>query len=95
MALFLAIPLRAENDFLDRAVIENIEEQNRFRLQANAGWIIEFDGTSTELSDKIGITGQEAGVPSPVGSALVTNLTNYYGRGPANMWEWIRVRLES
>lgn len=95
MALFLAIPLIDDAERLDGAVAAAIPEQSRFKLQAEAGWLIDFDGTSEGLSDALGITGQPAGQSSQVGSVLISTLGSYYGRGPTTMWEWIKVRLEA
>lgn len=94
MPIYLAIPLQPESHYLDDAVGAAIDAINRHQLQANRGWLIKFDGTSIELSNAIGITGQAPGEHSPVGSAIVSPISGYYGRGSTDMWEWLKTRFE-
>lgn len=94
MPIYLAIPLKTDSSPLNRAVSEKIDELNRFKLQSDRGWLISFPGTSTELCKKLEITGQEKGVASPVGAALVAPFTSYFGRGSNEMWEWLKTRFE-
>lgn len=94
MPIYLAIPLTADSSALNSAVSTNIAESNRHKLQAERGWLIKFDGTSIELSNHLHITGQEAGIPSPIGASMVTPISGYYGRGPTDMWEWLKTRFE-
>lgn len=95
MAIYIAVPLAPTSDALNDAVMRSIESaSDRYQLQANRGWLIRFSGTSVELSNHIGITGQEQGVPSTVGPAIIVPVSAYYGRGPTDMWEWLKTRLE-
>jgi len=95
MPIFLAIPLKAEGSALNSAVETTITDAaNRYKLPDDRGWLIKFEGTTTELSNFIGITGQSAGVVSAVGAAMVIPISGYFGRGPTDMWEWLKVRLE-
>jgi hypothetical protein len=95
MAIYIAVPLTNNSTALNSAVERTIaSHSDRYKLQADRGWLINFDGTSVELSNHIGITGQEKGVSSVVGSAIIVPVTGYYGRGPADMWEWLKTRLE-
>ena len=95
MGIFLITPLGHNADRIGEAVRENIAEIDRYELQSRAGWFIKFSGTTVELSNKLGLSGQAKGVPSPLGSALVTSLLSYYGRGPTDMWEWLKTRFEA
>lgn len=63
-------------------------------LQNQAGFLVSFQGTSIELSNLIGITAADKAQPSSLGSAMITTVTSYYGRGPADMWEWLKTRIE-
>jgi hypothetical protein len=92
--MFLAIPLISDSTSLNGAVENTIPTSDRYKLQADRGWLIKFEGTTVELSNKIGVTGQEKGSPSPVGSAIISPITGYYGRGPTEMWEWLKTRFE-
>lgn len=94
MPIYLAIPLTADSSALNSAVSTNIAEANRHKLQSERGWLIKFDGTSIELSNHLRITGQESGIPSPVGASIVAPISGYYGRGPTDMWEWLKTRFE-
>lgn len=95
MGIFLITPLGQNIDRVSAAVQEKIPESDRHKLQNNAGWLVSYNGTTVELSNHLGVTGQPQGETSPVGSALVTPLSSYYGRGPSDMWEWLKTRFES
>lgn len=94
MAIYIAVPLTVTSNALNAAVAHHIEPSDRYPLQNDRGWLIKFDGTSIELSNHIGITGQEPGVSSPIGSAIIVPISTYYGRGPSDMWEWLKIRFE-
>lgn len=96
MTIYIAVPLTDNSEPLNEAVENTITSQaDRHKLQADRGWLIRFDGTSVELSNHLGITGQEKGVLSPVGPAFVAPIEGYYGRGSMDMWEWLKTRFES
>lgn len=92
--MYLAVSLTANSAVLNGAVETAVPASDRFKLQSDRGWLIKFDGTTVELSNHIGITGQEKGSPSLIGSAIVVPITGYYGRGPTEMWEWLKTRFE-
>ncbi len=94
MPMFLAIPLTIDSANLNGAVEKTISASDRYKLQADRGWLIKFEGTTVELSNKIGVTGQDKGAPIPIGSAIISPITAYYGRGPTEMWEWLKTRFE-
>lgn len=94
MSIFLAISLSGNTEKLNDSVARNIENANRFHLQSDKGWLIDFDGTTKELCNKLEITGQKEGEKSKVGSALVVPFSSYYGRGSMDMWDWLRTRFE-
>ncbi len=95
MAIYIAVPLTNDSTPLNEAVERNIAaDADRYKLQSDRGWLIKFAGTSAELSQHLGVTGQPPGTPSPVGSAIIVPVSAYYGRGPTDMWEWLKTRLE-
>ncbi len=97
MLTYIVIPLTknsANTTALNVLIERDIGTDVRHRLQADAGWLIQFDGTTKELSDKLTITGQKPGEPSPVGPAIIAPISGYYGRGPTDMWEWLKIRFE-
>jgi hypothetical protein len=95
MPIFLVVPLSAAPETLDKAVETHIQNPaDRYKLQGGRGWLIHFNGTTIEVSNKLTITGQPEGQPAPVGSVIITVVSSYYGRGPTDMWEWIQTRME-
>ena len=95
MSVFLAAPLAQNAKNLASAVKASVAEDDRYALPNDMGWLISFKGTTIELSNHIGITGQEKGVSSPVGSTMIVSIGTYFGRGSADMWEWLKTRFES
>ena len=95
MPIYIAVPLATTPTQLDAAVAKHFKLQSdKYKLQNDRGWLIRFDGTTVELSNKLEITGQAEGEKSPVGSAIVVPVASYFGRGPTDMGEWIKTRLE-
>jgi hypothetical protein len=58
-------------------------------------WLISAVGTAIDVTAKIGVV--EPGNPQGphTGNALVFATSGYYGRGPTNIWEWIKTKLEA
>lgn len=95
MSVFIAISTSDSSGQLDAAVVEHVEVEDRYELAHGSGWLIRFYGTTTELANRLGITGQAAGEKPAVPSALVTLIAGYHGRGPSEQWEWLKSRMES
>lgn len=95
MPIFLVTPLAKNYSPIRQAVAEKVSAGEWMELQNQAGLLVSFKGTSVELSNLIGITHPEHGKPSTTGSAMVTTVNSYYGRGPTDMWEWLKTRFES
>lgn len=93
MPIFLVTPLGHNSDRLGDAVRRQFQPGDCFEIQARAGWLLSFPGTTIEVSNLLGLTGDSMGDP-PLGSAMVTTIGSYYGRGPATMWEWLKTRME-
>lgn len=94
MPVFQVTALADNKDAIQRAIESNFSPEDRYPLQGEAGWLVRHKGTTTEVSNHLGITGQPQGEKSPIGSAMVTLVGNYYGRGPTDMWEWLKTRFE-
>lgn len=96
MAIFLVTPL-AKNFNEIKAALDakkgTPDEIDFFELQNSAGFIVSENGTTEEVSQKIGITTPE-GNEKPLGSALITRASSYYGIGSTLMWEWFKSRME-
>ena len=95
MAIYLVTPLAHNGDQISSALKAKVAEDDRHELQNRAGWLVSFKGTSVELSHLIGITSKEPTETLELGSAMVTSVGSYYGRGSAAMWEWLKTRFES
>lgn len=94
MPIYLVVPLTTESSKLDHAVSSKIDEQSRFRLQAERGWLVQFPGTTVEASHAIGISHPDRAQKPDTDSAIVTPVSSYFGRGPTDMWEWLANRME-
>ncbi|MCE9650246.1 MAG: hypothetical protein K8R18_11555 [Parvibaculum sp.] len=65
------------------------EFPNDFFKINDTQWLISATGTAQEISNKIGVTDGQTG------SAIIFATSGYYGRAPANIWEWIKAKLEA
>lgn len=91
MATYLVTPLAHNFDQLGGA-LRKVDGAEVFELQSRAGYLVEFAGTSVDLTERMGLLGSES---KDIGSALVTSVGSYYGRGPTTMWEWLKTKFES
>lgn len=94
MAIYLLTPLASNAARVREAINHHLQSKNVYELQNEAGYLVSYPGTSIELSNELEITGQPKGAPAPWGSVLITSVGSYYGRGPTDMWEWLKTRLE-
>lgn len=95
MPIYQVTPLSKNAEKVRSAIGKHIGEVDRFEIPNEAGWFVRFPGTTVELSNKLEVTGQPAGVQTPIGSTLITHVITYYGRGGADMWDWLKTRFES
>ena len=58
-------------------------------------WLVSDIGTAQEISAKLGIYDPGNPTMPPVGEAIVFTTSGYFGRAPANIWEWLKVKLEA
>lgn len=91
MSIFLVVPLEDDEEKY-RLALENVGG-DVFKLQ-KGGFLVRFDGTTKELSEKAGIAHADPANDGPprTGSALITLVGNYWGYGNADMWEWLATR---
>ena len=94
MPIFLVTPLAKNFASLKSEIAKVMPEENWQALQNSAGFLIKFNGTTIELSNLIGITDSDKSKQSRTGSAMVTLIGSYYGRGPSDMGEWLKTRFE-
>lgn len=95
MPIYLVTPLAKNAQAIGHAVREHIGPDDAYELQADSGWLVAFKGTSVELCKLLGITTGPGAEAESVGSAMVTSIGSYYGRGSTLMWEWLKTRFES
>lgn len=93
MPMYLVTPLAHNMQALSSAAEAQLLREDFFVLANDAGMLVRSKGTSVELSNQLGISTEDRAV-SRTGSAMVTSLTTYYGRGPTDMWEWLKTRFE-
>jgi hypothetical protein len=68
--------------------IEEFPASDRYRLKADV-WVVDYDGTTRALAEKIGIRGT-----SPGGSTgVVFPVSNYSGRAATEFWEWMKIHM--
>lgn len=94
MPIFQVTPL-AGNAQQVAAAVSKIDPGNRYALQNNAGWLVAFQGTSSDLSNFLQVTALTQGDSMPTGSTLVTHIVSYFGLGPTGMWEWLKIQFEA
>lgn len=93
MPIYLVTPLEGNADRVARAIASHADLDS-MEMQNKTGYLISFKGTTVELSNKLGITVPNNPASNTVGSAVVTSVTSYFGRGPTAMWEWLKTRIE-
>lgn len=82
MENFVIIPIN-NKQAIDDAIKARFGN-NSYRLP-NGEWLVNYDGTSRQLSDHVGIT------DGKLGSAIVLNFSGYWGRASKDIWEWLKV----
>lgn len=86
MGVFLITPI-AEPDRVGKVVADRFK-QDAYSIPRTQSWLVAFGGTTKELSDTLGIS------DGSVGTGIIVPVTNYYGRAPTDIWEWIKNRME-
>lgn len=95
MPIYLVTPLGHNTDQVGEAVRKHFEPEDLYELQSRSGWFVNYRGTTLELSNLLGITSVNPDEKPTLGSAMVTSVGSYYGRGATTMWEWLKTRFES
>lgn len=86
MGIFLITPI-LEPAKVAASVKSNFAE-DYYAIPNTNSLLVHYSGTTKELSDKLGITSGENG------TGVIVAFSNYYGRAPTDIWEWIKSRLE-
>jgi hypothetical protein len=57
-------------------------------------WLVSGIGTAVDVCAKLKIFDVKNPTAAPSGAAIVFATSGYFGRAPANIWEWIKAKLE-
>lgn len=64
---------------------------NRSRkLGDKPAWLVAENETASIISEKLGISTGDSGI-----SALVTSISDYFGRAEPDLWSWIKLQWET
>lgn len=85
MAAQMFIALATKDADRIRAAVEKLPAEQYFELRPDA-WLMFFNGTTRQLAEDLGIR------QGTNGSGFVAPITGYSGRGPADLWEWLKVK---
>jgi hypothetical protein len=58
-------------------------------------WLVSASGTVMDLSAKLGVFDPKNPNLPPTGNAVIFATSSYFGRAQANIWEWLKAKLES
>lgn len=93
MPIYVIIPLTHEPDLLAETISQKIETTDRYTLPEGHGWLINYKGTTVELTSFLGIAGTDpAHPPEQFMPAFVSPVPTYYGLGSSDIWEWLATR---
>ena len=94
MSIFLVSPLASNADQIGMALKKVLPKEDIYEIQGRTGWFVNYEGTTVELSNLIGITSADREIKPTLGSGMVTSVGSYYGMGSTAMWEWLKSRIE-
>ena len=87
MSLYLVISLpegdRPVNTRLAESLAKNIADSDRLEVSNGIAWIVSFNGSASELSDKINAKG------GGVGRCFIALLSDISGYGPTDISDWM------
>jgi hypothetical protein len=80
MAIFMVVPTS------EGKIATKLQETlpGKFYLLPKGEFLVQYAGTSKDLSDFLGIT------DGANGAAVVASLSGYFGRAPTDIWEWMK-----
>ncbi len=85
MTIF-AVFAAAQPEKLSGAIAKHFP--GNFTKVSDDSWFISADGTSKDVSDKLGVTDGASG------GAIVVSVSGYYGRASTPIWEWVKAKWE-
>lgn len=91
MAIFLISPLTEDSSNLDKKVMTEFEETDRYKLRNGRDWLISSSDTSKIISEKLNI--KKLDNKDESNPALVVYVSSFWGLGNNDMWEWLDVKM--
>ena len=85
MAVFAIVSLR--NDLQLDEIIARVYWKESLRVSPSH-WLVIDKGTSREVAERLGINAGH-------GEAIIYNVSNYWGRAPNSVWEWLQSHWNS
>lgn len=82
MTQFLVLAL-SHSDQIKQSVEQNIAPADKFDLLVDSAWLVSFQGTAADLSERLGTKDGDRG------GVLIAALTDIAGFGPSAMIRWI------
>lgn len=89
--MIFAIFSATKPDLLGPAIQANYPGDSSLQVREGQWLVVDHGISSHGVGEKIGVTGAEK---SMVGSALIVAVSGYSGRQSANVWEWMKAKLE-
>lgn len=86
MSIF-AVLSKNENPILEQRI--EAEFPDNYYKFSSSQWFVSFDGTSKDVSDKLGVTSKE----DPI-SAVIVDIASYWGRSSLDLWDWLKQKWE-
>jgi hypothetical protein len=71
------------------AAAKKLVQESDFHEVAPDKFFVNFEGTSVDLSGKLGLA------DGSTGTGIVLLVTSYHGRAPKSIWEWINLKLNA
>ena len=84
MPVYFITPTKTPEAVLER--LKQFVSDDDLYVLADDKWFASFDGTSAQLSEKIGFK------DGSTGTGVILRVTSYNGRAPGDLWEWITLK---
>ena len=72
------------------ATIQRVYPNRHRKLGDRPAWLVSDNSTAKAVSEKLGINSGDGGI-----SALVTTMSDYFGRAETDLWSRIKVQWET
>ncbi len=85
MPVFVVVVRQGNEKVRER--IQALPDETVYELTDDA-WLVDYDDTTRAVAEKLGVRGDPSKV---VGSGIVFPISNYAGRFPTGVWEWLAI----